>query len=108
MQYYLVAFVPDDGGFSLFSPDFPEFHSRGDSVEEAIYMATDCLCMLCEIYEEEGRALPEPCDLETAKARIEALLADIEFTPEGEVEYRHIPAIGACAASRKEALSSHQ
>lgn len=43
MKHCLIAFVSDNGGFSLFSPDFPEFSSQGDSLEEAVDMATDCL-----------------------------------------------------------------
>ncbi len=40
---YLIAFVPDGGKFSLFSPDFPEFDSCGDDFHDAMHMASDCL-----------------------------------------------------------------
>ncbi|OUO53133.1 hypothetical protein B5F76_06180 [Desulfovibrio sp. An276] len=68
MKHCLIAFVSDDGGFSLFSPDFPEFSSQGDCLEEAVDMATDCLRLLVDVYGKEGRPLPEPCDLARAKA----------------------------------------
>ena len=67
MKHCLIAFVSDNGGFSLFSPDFPEFSSQGDSLEEAVDMATDCLRLLVDVYGKEGRPLPEPCDLARAK-----------------------------------------
>ena len=70
----------------------------GDSVEEAIAMATDCLRLLCEVYEEDGRPLPEPWDLEKARAHTDALLAELAemgFVPDGEVSYHSVPAIGS-------------
>ena len=95
MKHCLIAFVSDDGGFSLFSPDFPEFSSQDDCLEEAVDMATDCLRLLVDVYGKEGRPLPEPCELERAKAHTEALLAEMVFVPDCAVSYHSVPAIGS-------------
>ena len=98
MKHCLIAFVSDDGGFSLFSPDFPEFSSQGDCLEEAVDMATDCLRLLVDVYGKEGRPLPEPCELERAKAHTEALLAGLAkvgFVPDCAVSYHSVPTIGS-------------
>ena len=88
---YLIAFIPDGGKFSLFSPDFPEFDSCGDDFHDAMHMASDCLRICVEEYRREGRALPEPCDEETARKRVASALAEVGFVPEGEITYRHVP-----------------
>ena len=91
MQKYLIAFIPDNGSFSLFSPDFPEFNSCGDNICDATLMAQDCLRVCVEEYHKEGRAIPEPCDMQTAKERITQTLDDIKFTPDGEITWYQIP-----------------
>ena len=91
MKSYYVAFVPDKIGYCLFSPDFSEVNSQGDSLEEAMKMAMDALRITVEEYEKEGREIPEPCDLETAKRRIEALLVDIDAKTHGETFFRLVP-----------------
>ncbi len=96
MTNYLIAFIPDGGGFSLFSPDFPEFSSCGDDLDDAMYMASDCLRICVEEYLKEGRALPAPCDMHTARKRIESLLAELNelgFVPEGEITYHSLPVL---------------
>lgn len=95
MKYYFMAFVPDDGDkwTVLLSPDFPEAASQGASVNECMEMAIDVLRITVEAYIEEGRQIPEPCDIETARQRTLAQLADLEWKPRGEIHYQLIPVI---------------
>lgn len=93
MKYYLISFIPDGGKISLFSPDFPEFDSCGDDVNDAMYMASDCLRICVEEYCKEGRTLPEPCDVQTARERTTSALDEIGFVPEGEISYHYVPVV---------------
>jgi predicted RNase H-like HicB family nuclease len=43
-------------------PDFPsqQFHTHGDTYEEALKNAQEVLELLVEEYQEDGKPLPEP------------------------------------------------
>jgi predicted RNase H-like HicB family nuclease len=47
-------------------PDFPsqQFHTHGDTYEEALKNAQEVLELLVEEYQEDGISLPEPKTLE--------------------------------------------
>jgi predicted RNase H-like HicB family nuclease len=47
-------------------PDFPsqQFHTHGDTYEEALKNAQEVLELLVEEYQEDGKPLPEPKTLE--------------------------------------------
>ena len=91
MKDYLVAFIPDGGKISLFSPDFPEFDSCGDDADDAMHMARDCLRICAEEYCREGRTLPDPCDAQTARERTARALQETGFVPEGAITFHSIP-----------------
>ncbi len=98
MEYYLVAFVPDspddkEQGYCLFSPDFPEALSQGSSIKECMEMATDVLQVTVEAYAEEKRKIPSPCDIETARARINKRMEEYGISVDGEILYQYIPVI---------------
>ena len=39
MRYYCLAFVPaPEGGYAIFSPDFPEITTQGKDIEEGMDM----------------------------------------------------------------------
>ena len=57
---YLIAFIPDGGKFSLFSPDFLEFDSCGDDFHDAMHMASDCLRICVEEYPGKEGLSPNP------------------------------------------------
>jgi antitoxin HicB len=59
---YPALFEPDEkaGGFVVTFPDLPHGVTQGETVEEAIEMATDLLACLITDVMEKGEALPAP------------------------------------------------
>ena len=73
----IVLTPQPEGGFVVTSPALPELITEGDSVEDAIENASDCLEAVIEIYEDLGRPLPsglkpaeiaQPIEVETLVA----------------------------------------
>lgn len=51
----------DEGGrFSVFFPDLPEAITEGETLDEALYNATEVLTLTLEARAEEGLEIPEP------------------------------------------------
>ena len=48
-----------EGGYTVTSPLLPELITEGDTVEEALANAEDAFAVVLEIYEDEGRSLPQ-------------------------------------------------
>ena len=68
-MYYLAVLYPAiEGGYTVEFPDFPEALTQGDTLEEAIDMATDALSIVVEEYSKARRDLPTPSTLEQVKA----------------------------------------
>lgn len=58
---YLGHFEPNElGGYSVWFPDFPERHTDGDDLDNAMDMAAEALGLVIESRLENVRALPEP------------------------------------------------
>ncbi len=80
MQYYCLAFVPaPEGGYAIFSPDFPEITSQGKNISDSIDMATDALRIIAEEYAKMKKTLPVPSTLEEAKIKMKAELEELEI-----------------------------
>ena len=62
---YPAKFTPDktDGGFVVTFPDVPEAITQGDTMEEAMAMASEALELALTFYTEKGADLPEPGSL---------------------------------------------
>lgn len=55
-----LVFSPQpEGGFTVTSPVLPELVTEGDTLDEAFANVSDALAAVIELYEEQGRALPE-------------------------------------------------
>lgn len=48
------------GGCSIHFPDLPECYTDGDSLEDAIEMASEAMELVVESYVDNGRPLPLP------------------------------------------------
>lgn len=80
MHYYFAYFLPEDnGGYSVFFPDFPGCQTCGDSLDQAMTMAMDALTGRIESDLEDGLQLPVPSDFATAKAKAQAYLRELEI-----------------------------
>ena len=48
-----------EGGYTVTSPLLPELVTEGDSLSEALGNVKDALAAVIEIYQEQGRPLPQ-------------------------------------------------
>lgn len=48
-----------EGGYTVTSPLLPELVTEGDSLSEALDNVKDALAAVIEIYQEQGRRLPQ-------------------------------------------------
>jgi antitoxin HicB len=55
----LVLTPQPEGGFTVISPALPELVTEGDTIEEILENVQDAVTVAIEIYEDEGRTLPE-------------------------------------------------
>jgi antitoxin HicB len=49
---------PDEGGYVVSVPAFPEAHTEGDTVEEALANAREAISLCLEVREERGDPIP--------------------------------------------------
>lgn len=58
----VIQWSDEDNCYLVHLPDFPfqQFHTHGDSYEEAARHGQEVLETLIEMYREEGKPLPEP------------------------------------------------
>ena len=60
MKYTVVlVFSPDDGVYLVSVPAFPEVHTYGETEEQAVANAKEAIELAVEMYQEEGRLLPQ-------------------------------------------------
>ena len=59
MKYvYAAVFNPEGEGYNVHFPDLPGCHTCGDSLEDAVYMVNDALCMWLYHLEEKKTEIP--------------------------------------------------
>jgi len=79
---YPVILTPaDEGGFTVYIPDF-HIGTQGDDEVDAIDMARDAICMTGCFWEDEGKQLPTPSDLNSLSLQEGEFktLVDVDFT----------------------------
>ena len=67
----------DEGGYSVCFPDIKGAHTCGDTLQEAYYMAEDCLGGLLVGYEEDGITLPKASPLTAFPANTDAVFYNL-------------------------------
>ena len=55
---YAVLLEPDDGAYSVIVPAFPEIHTFGKTVDEALEMARDAIELAIAVRRDEGEEIP--------------------------------------------------
>lgn len=87
MKYiYPAIFTPAEaGGYLIQFPDFPEIHTDGDSLTDAMDMAEDALNLWLWNAEEEGKELPKPSNLKELQVANDAVATLIKADT---LEYR--------------------
>lgn len=63
-MYYPANLTPHDTGFTVTFRDIPEAITEGVSLDEALAMAQDALCVAMEFYAEDNRVVPMPSELQ--------------------------------------------
>ena len=59
MKYiYPAVFTPEESGFSVRFPDVDGCFTDGETLEEAMDMANDALCLMLYDMEQRGQAIP--------------------------------------------------
>jgi antitoxin HicB len=77
-MYYRIPLIltpQPEGGFVVTCPVLPELITEGDSVPDAIENAYDVFETVIEIYEDQGRALPDEIEATTGAGIIELEIA---------------------------------
>ena len=66
MTVYPACFYKEkDGGYSVIFPDLDHLATCGDTLEDAVEMAVDCLAGYVDSANEENEVLPKPSDIES-------------------------------------------
>jgi len=79
---YLGAFLPaEEGGYVIQFKDLPEIASEGDSLAECVEMGQDALSQVLANYAKQGKALPEPSDLDAVRAFAEEQMKEEGYDP---------------------------
>lgn len=55
---YPAVFTKEETGYSVSFPDVPGCFTSGETLEEAVEMAKDALCLMIYELEEEGATIP--------------------------------------------------
>lgn len=82
---YPAVFTPEDGGYVVNFPDFESCYTEGDTLEEAMEMAGDVLCLTLYDMEEEGKAIPNPSSIKDIQTDGDAFVSLVHCDT---VEYR--------------------
>lgn len=62
-NYPAIFFKEDDGGYSVIFPDLKGVSTCGNNLDEAIYMAIDCLAGYIHSAEIDGTEIPTPSNI---------------------------------------------
>lgn len=59
-----------EGGYTVTSPLLPELVTEGDSIAEALENVKDALAAVIEIYQDQGRPLPQNTQIPDANSPV--------------------------------------
>lgn len=64
---YPAIFTPEEGGYSIRFPDIENCFTGATTLEEAMEMANDVLCLMLYELEQEGAMIPAPSAVQTVQ-----------------------------------------
>lgn len=64
---YPAIFTPEEGGYSIRFPDIENCFTGATTLEEAMEMANDVLCLMLYELEQEGAMIPAPAAVQTVQ-----------------------------------------
>lgn len=65
LSAYPACFFKEEDGYSVIFPDLNHLATCGDTLEEALAMAIDCLAGYLYTCQRDGESIPEPSALES-------------------------------------------
>lgn len=69
LTMYPACFFQEENGFSVIFPDLDDLATCGDTLEEAMSMAVDCLAGYLHALEREGKNAPVPSAVSSVDPR---------------------------------------
>jgi predicted RNase H-like HicB family nuclease len=94
MKYAFTAkFEPDEGAFMVTFPDLPGCITTGDTIEEAIDMAQDALCLFLYSKEEDKETIPLPTKPRDIRAEGEGFTSIIAVDTEDYRRYFEVKSV---------------
>lgn len=72
MYVFPAVFEQEENGYSVYFPDISGCYTSGKTLEEAMNMAEDALCLMLYDMEEDKREIPNPSSIEQIKDNIRA------------------------------------
>lgn len=82
---YPAVFTPEDVGISVHFPDVDGCFTSGTTIDEAIFMAQDALCLMLYDMEESGLTAPTPSPIGNVVTQGEAFASYVRCDT---LEYR--------------------
>lgn len=80
LSFYPACFLKEENGYSVIFPDLDHLATCGDTLDEAMRMATDCLAGHLYSLQEDGVIPLKPSPIETVDAW--AVAREMEVSPE--------------------------
>ena len=78
LSIYPACFYKEDNGYSVIFPDLNYLATQGDSLEDSMEMAVECLASYLYAYKTDGEKLPVPSNL----ANIDPVAVSKEISPD--------------------------
>lgn len=91
---YIAGIVKeaDGSGYSVYFPDIPNICAGGSTVQEAIANASDGLYVALRGLAEDRQRIPDPSDMESARAKVMAERELDNLPCPEDTLYQYIPA----------------
>lgn len=80
LSVYPACFFKEDSGYSVVLPDLNWLSTCGDSLNEAMTMAVECLAGYLYLEQKEGADVPTPSDISSIS--LDAVAAELEVSRE--------------------------
>lgn len=77
LSIYPACFFKEENGYSVIFPDFDDLATCGESLEEAMAMAVDCLAGTLYALRQDGKPAPHPSDIQAVD--IKRVAAELEI-----------------------------
>ena len=77
LSIYPACFFKEENGYSVIFPDLDGLATCGESLEEAMSMAVDCLAGYLYTLKQDGKSAPQPSDIQAID--IQRVAAELEI-----------------------------